>query len=498
MRTPIIPRMHRRLSMATLAGLLVVAGVALTSSVASAAGAPSSPIGVHAAYTQGTNQATISWTAPVDNSPASTYVVRSTPGGLECATTALTCVVTALVTGTTYDFAVTAHNSDGTGPTSNPSENITVTALPSAVRSLTTHYTQGATSFEVTWTAPATGYPAPNYLVSLNGGTPAVTSATNYSFSGLAVGPTYQVTVTASNSVGEGPATNAPTVTITQLPTAPRSVNAVLVDNATAATVSWTAPALGTPAAFSYAVTSSPGGLTCTTTTTSCTVYGLVLGTSYVFSVVAHNTAGTGPAAISGTIVATPSPTAPGSPVFAPLPANVNAVTLSWSPSPNCSECVYSVYYAGKVVGSTGGTSIRLTRLDWDTSYTFSIVATNGTGQSSAASPSSPPVSPWRTRLLAGQTLSRGQFLYSPNRACHLSVTASGYLVVERGTTVIWERGGGLGRRLVISGRGDLILTGVGGWVWTSHTKVSGAFFVTTSNGGRLEIIHAGRVIWRS
>jgi hypothetical protein len=498
MSTSVIPRIRRRLSMTALAGILAVAGVALTGSVAAAASAPSSPIGVTPSYVQGTSQATVSWQAPVDNSPASTYVVRSTPGGLTCTTTALSCVVKALVPGTTYDFVVTAHNADGTGPASNPSSNITVTSLPSAVRGLTAHYTQGATSFEVTWSAPTSGYPAPNYLVSLNGATPAVTSATSYSYSGLGIGSTYQVTVIASNSVGEGPSATASSVTITELPSAPRSVSVALINNASAATVSWSVPAIGYPAAFTYTVTSSPGGLTCATTTTSCTVSGLTLGTTYTFSVVARNTAGAGPAAVSGNVVATPAPTAPGSPVFAAPGANVNAVTLSWSPSPNCSECVYSVYYAGKVVGSTGGTSLRLHGLDWDTSYTFSIVATNGTGESSAASLPSAPVVPWRTILRAGETLSRGQFLYSPNKAYHLSVTASGYLVIERGTTVIWERGAGRGRRLVVTGSGDLILTGVGGWVWTSHTKAPRGFYVTMGNNGRLEIYHAGRVLWRS
>ncbi|MFM8828798.1 MAG: fibronectin type III domain-containing protein [Actinomycetota bacterium] len=59
------------------------------------------------------------------------------------------------------------------------------------------------------------------------------------------------------------------------------------------ATVSWTAV---TGQISSYTATASPGGRTCTTTTTSCTVTGLTAGTAYTFTVSAANEFGSGPA----------------------------------------------------------------------------------------------------------------------------------------------------------------------------------------------------------
>ena len=58
------------------------------------------------------------------------------------------------------------------------------------------------------------------------------------------------------------------------------------------ATVRWSTPAAGEPIT-GYTVTAQPGGRTCTTTATSCTVSGLFGGTEVRFVVVAHNAHGT-------------------------------------------------------------------------------------------------------------------------------------------------------------------------------------------------------------
>ncbi|BCL62227.1 hypothetical protein DGMP_29200 [Desulfomarina profundi] len=78
-------------------------------------------------------------------------------------------------------------------------------------------------------------------------------------------------------------------------PNNPTGVNAVAGN--TQATVSWTAPAdIGDGPITSYDVTASPGGATCSTSGTSCTVTGLTNGTDYTFNVTATNAYGTGPA----------------------------------------------------------------------------------------------------------------------------------------------------------------------------------------------------------
>jgi len=81
------------------------------------------------------------------------------------------------------------------------------------------------------------------------------------------------------------------TVITTTVPGPPTSVTATA--GAGQATVSWTAPTnTGGSAIIDYTVTSSPGGLTATTSGTSATVIGLTGGTSYTFTVTARNSVG--------------------------------------------------------------------------------------------------------------------------------------------------------------------------------------------------------------
>ncbi len=90
--------------------------------------------------------------------------------------------------------------------------------------------------------------------------------------------------VNAAASVAFGPVPGAPTgVTATSGPAS--------------ALVAWTAPVSdGGSVITGYTATSSPGGLTCTTSGLSCMVSGLTSGTAYTFTVTATNAAGTGPA----------------------------------------------------------------------------------------------------------------------------------------------------------------------------------------------------------
>jgi PKD repeat protein len=87
------------------------------------------------------------------------------------------------------------------------------------------------------------------------------------------------------------------------VPGAPLNVAAV-AGNAQA-TVSWDPPTSdGGSVITGYRVSSSPGGLSCTTTgTQSCTVIGLTNGTAYTFTVTATNAAGTGPASTASSPV---------------------------------------------------------------------------------------------------------------------------------------------------------------------------------------------------
>ena len=91
--------------------------------------APDAPTGVTATAIDSTS-ATISWTAPVGNggSAINGYTARSNATQTCTTTSATSCVMTGLVTGTAYTFTVEATNGIGTGAASTASAPLTLSA----------------------------------------------------------------------------------------------------------------------------------------------------------------------------------------------------------------------------------------------------------------------------------------------------------------------------------------------------------------------------------
>jgi FtsP/CotA-like multicopper oxidase with cupredoxin domain len=161
------------------------------------------------------------------------------------------------------------------------------------------------------------------------------------------------------------------------------------------AMVSFNAPAPngGSPITL-YTVTSSPGGITATGTSSPITVTGLTNGTAYTFTVAATNAAGIGLSSNPSNSV-TPAAMVPGAPTNVIATAGNAQATVSFTApasdggSPITGYTVTS-FPAGGVDANAGTTATThtITGLTNGTAYTFTVTATNAVGTGLASSPS--------------------------------------------------------------------------------------------------------------
>ncbi|MGA2304552.1 MAG: fibronectin type III domain-containing protein [Acidimicrobiales bacterium] len=380
---------------------------------------PGAPVAVLAA--EDAASADISWTAPATNggSPITGYTATAytssagtTTAGTACTTTTLACTVTGLTNGTTYYIGVVATNAAGSSPVSNPRQSVTPLARPGAPT--LTGITAGDSYLSVSFTAGSPGGdPISSYQYSLNGGTTWVTAAGTTSpllIDGLVDGTSYTVSVRAVSAAGPG-ATSTNTETGTPA-TYPNTVNAATVtangENGQIA-VSWTVPADGgSPITEAQATAFSlpSGGVqdgTCTTTTnlvvgdtTSCTITGLVNGTTYYVSTQSDNAVNWSGRS-SPFVAATPS-IDPGAVSNVTGTPGDGQVSLSWTPGSTGESAItnYVISYSsgGSYVtfthSASTATSATVTGLTNGTAYTFKVAAVNSQGTGATSVPSGP------------------------------------------------------------------------------------------------------------
>ena len=193
---------------------------------------------------------------------------------------------------------------------------VTVTITPSSPTNNTLPVVSGTPTVGQTLSSTSgtwNGYPAPTFGYQwVRGASTNISGATSSSYQLVDAdyNTTVKCTVTATNSAGSASATSAATATIAAgVPGAPTIGTATRGD--AQATVPFTAPAItGGVAITSYTVTSSPGGITASGSTSPITVTGLTNGTAYTFTVTATNSVGTGPASAASNSV-TPQITLP-------------------------------------------------------------------------------------------------------------------------------------------------------------------------------------------
>jgi hypothetical protein len=223
------------------------------------------------------------------------------------------------------------------------------------------------------------------------------TTSSPHTITGLTNGRSYTVFVRAVNAVGVGAWSVASAAFTPQAPPGPppslapgAPTDALAQPGNASASITWTPPI--DPGSFpidGYVVRALPGGQTCSTSSTSCTVDGLSNGTAYIFTVTASNAAGTGPAS-AASVPVTPR-TVPGAPTsLAATPGNERA-TVSWSASIDDGGSPITGYRVTTAPGSRGCTvtvtACILTGLINDRSYAVTVVATNAAGASLASFP---------------------------------------------------------------------------------------------------------------
>ena len=400
------------------------------------------PSGIPAAPTIGTaagfnSYATVAFTPGSNNgSPVTQYTAVSIPGSYFGFGASSPITVTGLNNGTSYTFEVSATNANGTSPYSAASNAVTPTASPTVPSPPTSVVaTAGNAQASVAFVAPNNGGSAiTGYTVTASTGQAASGTASPIIVGGLTNGVAVTFTVTATNGIGTGGASQpSNSVTPATVPSVPVGVSAMA--GVLSASVSFSASSGNGSPVTGYTVTSS-GGQTASGATSPITVPGLTAETAYTFTVTATNALGTSlPSAPSNTV--TPY-TVPAAPTAVTATAGAASASVVFTAPDNGGSAITS-YAATASTGQTasGASSpITVTGLVNGTAVTFTVTATNiaGTGPASAASNSVTPVdvptAPLSPSAVAGYTVAVVSFLPP---ASNNGSAITGYTVTSSG-----------------------------------------------------------------
>lgn len=276
----------------------------------------------------------VSWAAPTTSgtSAVSGYTVT---GGDGCATTSFTCDIAGLTVGSQTTFTVRARNSTGLGASS--SQSVKFVGVPSAPNNPV--ITIDGLSASVSWQAPTNngGLPITGYTVTGSPTGSCTTATTTCTINDLRPGTTYSFSIVATNSFGSSDTAISSGHVTAASPAAPRATAVSFGE--TSAMVSWQS-GTGGLSVSKYIATAIPGGSTCETTASRCSIPGLTPGTSYSVTVVAVGPAGTQAAAtaVNGATTntvptTTPETTPVTTPVTAPVATPVVTTPVTTTPS---------------------------------------------------------------------------------------------------------------------------------------------------------------------
>jgi hypothetical protein len=331
--------------------------------------------------------------------PLTAIVVTLNPGGRTCNALA-SCQFAGLTPNTTYTYSAHAVNEIGSSPESAVFAVKTTSGLPgrpiapsiirttataSVVRGFLYAYDNG-------------GSPITSYTLTAQPGnvTCVHTSVTGEcELVGLIPSTTYSVTATGTNVIGTGPASWATTFATTSGLPLTKADGATLITR-TSARLGWIPTTTAIPTTVTFTV--NPGGITCTVpyfnaNGGACLVTGLSPSTSYTYSVVATNAAGS---ATSNVVAFKTGDGLPGiTAVVSPKPISATSATARWN---GATDGGYPITgYTATLTDPTGliapkscttaAGSCVFAGLNPSSVYTYSVQATNqwGTGPAGTA-----------------------------------------------------------------------------------------------------------------
>jgi hypothetical protein len=264
-------------------------------------------------------------------------------------------------------------------------------------------------------TAAPNGSPVEYYTVYANG-TPHQCPSSPCAVTGLANGTSYNVYVTATNTVGQGKQSSGITGQPNAVPDQVTGLATTVGDGQV--TLTWQpAQVDGTPVTgYQVEISPPPGGqqqIQAVGATTSHAFTGLANGTTYTFSVLAVNAQGSGPWSVGVTAVpygkplTMTAPTATGAPV--PDPATTRAIQVSWPAVQGTAAngrpvTSYTVYEFSSSASGGPWTQLSTSTVDGGTTsasftvtndsswYEYTVAATNLAGASAQSPQSSPAV----------------------------------------------------------------------------------------------------------
>jgi chitodextrinase len=302
----------------------------------------------------------------------------------------------------TYYFHVYAYNSLGNSPYSNIASGTTLAAPDTIAPSIPSGLTASAISsnrVNLSWVGATDsgGSGLAGYTVYLNGTQVATVTTASYMATGLAPNTSYCFTVAASDNAGNvsTPSGQVCATTLGTVPVAPSGLVALAISSSQI-NLTWQDNSSNESGFIVQRASSSSGPWTqiglMGANVTSCAHTGLTAATTYFYRVCAYNTSGNSAfsAVTSATTQALPDTTAPSIPSGITATAtSTSQVSVSWGASTETGGsglAGYQVYRNGTVVTTTTATSYTDSGLSANTSYCYTIVASDNAGNNSSAS----------------------------------------------------------------------------------------------------------------